>query len=520
MKTSVLTTHWNALPEKVVRELQAEKLRHYLRTTVLPFSSHYRELFRDNHLTADSFRTLDDLQKLPLTSKADLLNTPENPKRIREFILTPDPKQLARRPSTILQAMLHGRSAVARRFEREFRPVFMTCTTGRSSESIGFTYSNHDLQNLALGGKRIFEICNAEPDFRLLNTFPYAPHLAFWLAHYGGMEFTNFVLSSGGGKVLGTEGQIRFLRQLQPHVIMGMPTFLYHVLRQAVEEGLQCTNLRRIVLGGEKVAPGTRRKLARLARELGAENVDVIATYGFTEAKMAWTECPCPRGEQTGYHLYPDFGIVEVVDPKTGVAVPSGEPGEIVFTPLDSRGSVVLRYRTGDLIDGGLVHEACPHCHRLTPRLVGNISRASEIKTMRFDKIKGTLVDFNVLEHVLDDSQSLASWQLELRKHNDDPLELDELILHVQKVGAVDDAKCARELRRSFTDRTEIQPNRIVFHDGPEMTELLGVGAKLKEEKIVDHRPSGTGVSPVRNTNQAETATHGQDARATKEVEA
>jgi phenylacetate-CoA ligase len=520
MKTSVLTTHWQALPEKVVRELQAEKLRHYLRTTVFPFSSHYRELFREHSLTADSFRTLDDLQKLPLTSKADLLNTPENPKRIREFILAPDPKQLARRPSTILQAMIHGRTEVARRFEREFRPVFMTCTTGRSTESIGFTYSNYDLANLALAGKRIFEICNAEPDFRLLNTFPYAPHLAFWLAHYGGMEFTNFVLSSGGGKVLGTEGQLRFMRQLQPHVIMGMPTFLYHVLRQAVEEGLQCTNLRRIVLGGEKVAPGTRRKLARLARELGAENVDVIATYGFTEAKMAWTECPCPRGEQTGYHLYPDLGIVEVIDPKTGITVPPGQAGEIVFTPLDSRGSVVLRYRTGDLIDGGLVYDACPHCHRLTPRLVGNISRASEIKTMRFDKIKGTLVDFNVLEHVLDDSQHLASWQLELRKHNDDPLELDELILHVQKAGAVDDAKCARELRRSFIDRTEIQPNRIVFHDSEEMTELLGVGAKMKEDKIVDHRPSGTGVSPVRTNDEVKTATHGQDARATKEVEA
>ena len=62
MKTSVLTTHWQQLPEKIVRELQAEKLRHYLRTTVLPFSKHYGDLFRENNLTADSFRTLDDLQ--------------------------------------------------------------------------------------------------------------------------------------------------------------------------------------------------------------------------------------------------------------------------------------------------------------------------------------------------------------------------------------------------------------------------------------------------------------------------
>jgi phenylacetate-CoA ligase len=490
MNTSVLTTHWHTLPEKVVRRLQAEKLRHYLRSTVLPFSPHYRELFAENNLDADSFRSLEDLHQLPFTSKTDLLNTPDNPRKIREFILAPDKQELARRPPTILHAMLHGRASVTRRLEQEFRPVFMTCTTGRSSDSIAFTYSNHDLANLALAGKRIFEVCRAEPDFRLLNTFPYAPHLAFWLAHYGGMEFTNFVLSSGGGKVLGTDGQLRFIRQLQPNVLIGMPTFLYHVLQQAVDEGVKCPTLCRIVLGGEKVAPGTRRKLARLAGKMGAASIDVVATYGFTEAKMAWTECPCPHGEQTGYHLYPDLGVVEVINPKTGEIMPPGEAGEIVFTPLDSRGSVVLRYRTGDLIDGGIVHDECPHCHRVVPRLVGNISRVSEIKTMRFDKIKGTLVDFNILEHVLDDVQYLASWQLELRKRNDDPHDLDELILHVHKSNSLDDAKCARELRRCFTDRTEIQPNRIIFHDSEEMSQLLGVGTQLKEDKIIDHRPS------------------------------
>jgi len=514
MKTSVLTTQWSKLPEQAVRKLQAEKLRNYLRTTVLPFSAYYRELFGQNNLDAGSFHTLEDLQRVPFTSKADLLSTPDNPRKIREFILVPQAEQLARRPATIFQAALRGRASVTRQFEREFRPVFMTCTTGRLAESVAFTYSNRDLANLAVAGKRIFEICKAEPEFRLLNTFPYAPHLAFWLAHYGGMEFNNFVLSSGGGKVLGTDGQLRFIRQLQPHVLIGMPTFLYHVLRQAVEEGVKCPALCRIVLGGEKVAPGTRRRLARLARELGAESIDVVATYGFTEAKMAWTECPCADGEQTGYHLYPDLGIVEVVDPKTGAVMPPGKGGEIVFTPLDSRGSVVVRYRTGDLIDGGLVHETCPHCHRNVPRLVGNISRASEIKTMRFDKIKGTLVDFNVLEHVLDDSQHLDSWQLELRKHNDDPLELDELILHVHKFDSLDEARCARELRRRFTDKTEIQPNRIVFHDSEEMSQLLGVGAQLKEDKIVDHRPGGTG-GPAEQTE-----THGRDAHATMEAKA
>lgn len=492
MKTNLLTTNWQQLPERAVRKLQAEKLHRYLRDTVLPFSNYYRELFKQQNLNADHFRSLDDLRRLPFTSKTDLLDTPDHPHKIREFIIIPDKDKLAHRPSTILKALVRGRENVKRGFELEFRPIFMTCTTGRSADSVAFLYSRRDLDNLACAGKRIYEVCEAKPDFRLLNTFPYAPHLAFWLAHYGGMEFNNFVASTGGGKVLGTEGQLKFMRQVQPNVIIGMPTFLYHVMQQAVEAGVKCTNLQRIVLGGEKVAPGTRRKLARLAGKLGAPSIDIVATYGFTEAKMAWTECPAPQGEASGYHLYPDLGVIEIIDPKTGETKGTGEPGEIVFTPLDSRGTVVMRYRTGDLIDGGLVYERCPHCGRSLPRLVGNISRVSEIKAMRFDKIKGTLVDFNELEHVLDDAQNLDLWQLELRKHNDDPMDLDELILHVHKTSGLDDAKCVRELRRCFTNRAEVQPNQILFHDTEEMSQMLGIGTKLKEEKIVDHRPGRT----------------------------
>ena len=87
----------------------------------------------------------------------------------------------------------------------------------------------------------------------------------------------------------------------------------------------------------------------------------MISTYGFTEAKMAWCECLFPVGsEPSGYHLYPDLGIVEVIDPETGALKDDGQPGEIVFTSLDARGSCVLRYRTGDLIEGGLTYEPCP----------------------------------------------------------------------------------------------------------------------------------------------------------------
>ena len=163
-----------------------------------------------------------------------------------------------------------------------------------------------------------------------------------------------------------------------------------------------------------------------------------------------------------------------------------------MFTPLDARGTVVLRYRTGDIIEGGLVYSPCPHCGRTVPRLLGKISRNSEIKSMQLDKIKGTLVDFNQLEHVLDDAPNIGAWQLEIRKFNDDALEIDELILHVQKISDVPEERLTRELNNRFLERTEIRPNRIAFHNIDEMRNLLGVGTQLKEQKVIDHRPKKT----------------------------
>jgi phenylacetate-coenzyme A ligase PaaK-like adenylate-forming protein len=490
MKSQLLTTQWQRLPKDVILRLQADKLHRYLRDVVVPFSAHYRDLFHHHGLKADSIRSLEDLEQIPFTSKADLVNTPEHPQRARDFVLIPDQQVLARRASTIFRALTRGRERVRRELEIEYRPIFMTSTTGRSADPIPFLYTSHDIDRLRVAGNRVMEICDARRDYRLLNMFPYAPHLAFWISHYAATEFGVFTVGTGGGKVMGTEGNLRMIQKIKPDVLIGMPTFLYHVLQHAVEEGLRCDSLKRLVLGGEKTAEGMRRKLRNLAAKLGSPKVDVVATYGFTEAKLAWAECPFAVDETpSGYHLYPDLGIFEVIDPKTGVVVPEGESGELVFTPLDARGTVVLRYRTGDVIDGGLVYSPCPHCGRTVPRLVGKISRNSEIKSMQIDKLKGTLVDFNQLEHVLDDAPNVGAWQLEIRKCNDDPLELDELVLHVQKLNDVPEERLSRELNNRFLERTEIRPNRIVYHNVDEMRHLLGVGTQLKELKVIDRRP-------------------------------
>jgi phenylacetate-CoA ligase len=343
----------------------------------------------------------------------------------------------------------------------------------------------------------MMQLAGARLGDRMLNMFPFAPHLAFWQTHYAGTEFGVFLLSSGGGKTVGTDGNIRMLRKLNPDVLIGMPTFVYHVLREAALDGVRCDNLRGIVLGGEKVPQGLRRKLEESAYLVHSKNVTVISTYGFTEAKMAWCECLFPVGaEPSGYHIYPDLGIVEIIDPETGALKGDGEPGEIVFTSLAARGSCVLRYRTGDVVEGGLTHDPCPHCGRVMPRLVGRISRRSDVREMQLDKIKGTLVDFNELEHVLDDMPRVGSWQIELQKANDDPMEVDELVLHVSLADGGEESSVSMEIARCLFERAELRANRIVFHTNSEMRRLQGVGEKLKEQKVLDRRLKTENRSP------------------------
>src|SRR5688500_422361 len=345
MSTTALTPRWQMLDRAATRRLQGRELHQYLRDCVLPFSAHYRRVFDENGLTANDIHSIDDLRKIPLSSKQDLLPTPDEPRRSLDFALIPDPRVLSKRPAVIARALWRGRSRVKDELDREWRPTFMTATTGRSTDSVSFLYTQHDLHNLEVDGGRIAQIAGVTREERMLNMFPFAPHLAFWCMHYAGVNHNTFALSTGGGKCMGTEGNIKAILKLKPHVLVAMPTFIYHVLQQAIEENARIEGVRLICLGGEKVPDGMRRKLSAMCAQLGSPNVQVIATYGFTEAKLAFTECPFAPGDApTGYHLYPDLGIVEIVNPDTGEPLPDGVGGEIVRTPIDAIGSVLLRY--------------------------------------------------------------------------------------------------------------------------------------------------------------------------------
>jgi len=222
---------------------------------------------------------------------------------------------------------------------------------------------------------------------------------------------------------------------------------------------------------------------------MGASDVSVFGTYGFTESRIAWAECPTPPGISSGYHVYPDKEIFEIIDPKTGEVKGEGEDGELVYTSIDSRASSLIRYRTGDFVKGGITYAPCLHCQRLVPRISSDITRISDVKDLNLSKIKGQLVNLNNFTRALSSFNEIKEWQLELRKKDNDPYEIDELILYICVEEGIDKNVLEKNLKHSILLATEVSPNSIIFISFDEIVKRLELETASKEKRIIDLRP-------------------------------
>jgi phenylacetate-CoA ligase len=497
--------NWDRLTLAEQRAMQAERLRAHLRNQVVPFSPFYRKKFAEWNLDPDSFRTLDDLKRIPFTTKQDLLTTPENKNGARDFVLAPNEDLIrtalpkARMLRLLAQRVRHGAAGLKKRLTAEYGPASVIFTTGRSSGSVPFFITLYDQDVLIEAGKRITDVLGLVPGKdRVVSLFPYAPHLAFWQVAYCGMGSGTLTLNTGGGRVMPTERLIAAIEQFQATCVVGMPGFFYHLLRRAVSEGRDFSSVQTIALGGENVPAGFKRKLMETMPLVGARNVRVASVLGFTESRMCWTECV--RGDRTGFHIYPDLSIFEVIDPNDGRLVGEGETGELVYTGIDGRGSCVLRYRTGDVVEGGMVEsEPCPGCGRRVPRVMSNLHRVSNVKSLEIGKIKGTLVNMNTFAELFSADGEIEEWQLEIRKRNDDPFDVDEMILHVALRGREDPEAFKRRIQEDVYARSEVHVNDVRIEGLPDMLRRIGMETLTKEERIVDrrHKPAQAG-SPAK----------------------
>jgi len=464
---------------------QLAKLRAFLANRVLPYSAFHRQRFEQAGLDPADLRTLKDLERLPLMSKADIAPDAANPQRWRGIVLQPTAEKLKESLSLGAKARMAWRSlgrgeSLRDQLYDEFLPVHLTFTTGRSALATPVLYTPRDLALHRLAAARIFALSGVRRgEDTGVNLFPFAPHLAFWQVAFAGFEAGLLVVNTGGGRVMGSQGILRLLDRMQPTLLIGTPGYVYHLVQLGKEQGLRLPRLRIIVLGAERVNEGYRDKLRQNLALLGAGEVRVLATYGMTEAKKAWIQA-----EEGGrYITYPDMELFEIIDPATGQQVAEGAAGEVVYTMLDGSGSVFLRYRTGDLASAGLVYARCGAIGRVAPQVSENVRRVSEIR-----KVKDTLLDLNELHLMLQSLPEIVEWQVELRKRNDDPFDLDEMWVKLALREGVDEQVIKQRLDREMLTRYELQFDRFLFYSREDLAQLLKLDDAPKELRIVDLR--------------------------------
>ncbi len=479
---------WQSLshlaPEEITA-LQNRALRRFFHHE-LPYSPFFRKHFADHKVNVQDIRSTDDLQKVPFTSKADLAPTADDPARPRGFILQPDEHLLKQYASKgkllgIVAKKILGKD-VKKKLEWEYKPVHLHFTTGRTALPTVVGYTTKDLLTLKESAYRLFNTMGIPGDAVVVNAFPYAPHLAFWLTFYATSSLQLMTLQSGGGKVMGTQKIIDAIERLKAKVVTAIPGYFYHILREAVAQKKNWSNLQYIVFGGERVSDALRAKVRELLREVGAGEAKIFATYALTEGKAAWVQC----SEETGYHTYPDQEFFEVIDAQ-GNRVPDGQPGELAITSLGWRGTVMVRYRTGDLVQG-IDRGPCPHCGRTVPRIRKDIRRNSDIKEFNLTKVKGELVDLNAFYPLLSGMPDVDEWQLQIRKVNDDPFEVDELVLHVAPKPQADFSALEHAIHRSVLNETGVSV-RIRKSELADVLRMIGMESELKEKRVVDERP-------------------------------
>jgi len=491
------TPGWDTWTDDEIRAMQDSALNDFITKKVYPFHPHYRSVFDGAGIDPASIKTVDDLQKLPFTYKEDIAPDPRDPDTPRQFVLEPgfDQVKLYKSKGWVPQVTnvpAGGSEASEQDFREEYQPVLPMFTTGRTAEPTPFFFTMHDLMRMREAGRRLASVISsrASADYDkhavAINHFPGPSHLAYWVAITGAEGAAVTTVNTGGGPSLGNERVLNIIERVRPSIFMGLPGYTYDLLRMAAAEGRDLSTIEIVATGGDRITQSSRDKIGALLEEMGAIDPIVTGAFGATEMKYAWGDCG--DDESRGYHTYPDMEIIEVVDPETGRVLGAGETGELVVTNLDARGSVVLRYRTGDILVGGYSLGACPCCGRTMPRISSNINRRSVVKEFALTKIKGNLVNLNAFASILNDNVDVLEWQVEIGKRNDDPEDIDEISIYVCPTSVGEVAGLRERIIEDVRNGLEFTPDSVSLISYEEIAERLNREGGPKRAQLLDLR--------------------------------
>lgn len=330
-------------------------------------SAFYRELFDSCKIRPADIRTIEDLRRLPVTTKQDLQL------RNKDFLCV-DSSQI----------------------------VDYVTTSGTLGEPVVFALTENDLDRLGYNELSSFTMagCSRNDIMQLMTTIDrrFMAGLAYWL---GARALGMGVIRVGNGI---PELQWNTINSIHPTVCMCVPSFLMKLIAFAEENGIdyRSCSLRKAICIGEALRQpdGNLTTLGSRIHEKWPE-LELYSTYASTEMQASFTECSC----HCGNHVPADLIIVEFLDDE-GNPVAEGESGEVTITTLGVEGMPLVRFRTGDIC----IHYDSPcACGRNSTRLSSVIGRKGQMI-----KFKGTTLYPPALFDILDNIPEVKSYVVEV----------------------------------------------------------------------------------------------------------
>ena len=243
-------------------------------------------------------------------------------------------------------------------------------SSGTTGTPVIIPYTKKDVDDWAVMFKRCYETAGVTKADRIHIT----PGYGLWTAGIGfqlGAELLGaMAIPLGPGN---TDKQIKMMLDLKSTVLTATSSYALLLAEEIAKRGLSDKIfLKKGIIGSERWGEKMRR---RIAAELGVELYDI---YGLTEIYGPGIGVSCPH--ECGMHMWTDYLFFEVIDPKTGAAVPEGEAGELVITTLQKQGAPLVRYRTHDLTRE--LPGRCP-CGSGYPRIATIIGRSDDMVKYR-----------------------------------------------------------------------------------------------------------------------------------------
>ncbi len=429
---SLLPKIETASREEIVT-FQNQKLAKQLRY-LSEHSPYYKALFSKENIDIDSIKTLDDLVKLPVTTKTDLQEHND------EFFCVPKSKI-----------------------------IDYVTTSGTLGKPVTFGLTDNDLERLTYNEAVSLACAGIQKGdvVQLMTTLD--RRFMAGLAYFLGLRKIGAAAVRVGAGI--PELQWDSILTYQPKYLIAVPSFLLKMIEYAEKNNIDynASSVKGVVCIGE-----TLRDQDFLPNQLTKKitekwNIKLYSTYASTEMCTAFTECEAMQGG----HLHPELIIAEVLNDEN-VPVKNGELGELTVTTLGIEAMPLLRFKTGDIVKA---HDEPCSCGRNTLRLGPVMGRKQQMI-----KYKGTTLYPPAMHDLMTFFEQIQLHQIEISTNE---VGTDEIVIKIASPNTTDEF--LDEIKDHFRAKLRVTP-KIELIDFEVLEKMVMLPASRKPLTFIDRR--------------------------------